>query len=135
MATVIRHRYSARERVALRCILPSLTKQAPKEECDINVIMRRYAQTGVAPGTPAVASYGDFYGPEDYLEAQLTLKASEAQFQGLPATVRERFHNSPMQLLQFVQDRANLAEARKLGLLREEPPAPPAPTPPAPPAA
>lgn len=106
---------------------PSLTKQAFKDECDINSIMRRYLSTGVVPGNVKVGRYGDFTGANDFLEAQMVLRNANEQFMTLPSAVRARFNNSPFEMLEFVGDRANIDEARKLGLLKaEEPKAPPA---------
>jgi len=110
------------------------THQEFKDECDINVLMRRYEATGVMPQpwkSPPVAQYGDFSEAPDYFEAQRILATARDQFSGLPSRVRARFNNDPAQLLAFVHDDANLEEARKLGLLRDQaPPAGPPPTPP-----
>lgn len=96
-------------------------KQAPAQECDINFIMRRYAKSGQLPAV-RVGSYGDFTGPAELLDARAVVERAEAQFRQLPAEVRDRFKNSPAALLAFVQDKKNFEEARKLGLLQEEPP-------------
>lgn len=99
---------------------PGRTKQAAKDECDINALMKRYQKTGQLPAGMGTGRYGDFYGVDDYLQAQIVVKTAEIQFNSLPAVVRERFANDPAQLLTFVADPANLDEARKLGLLKEE---------------
>ncbi|AXH72218.1 MAG: internal scaffolding protein [Microviridae sp.] len=102
------------------------TKQAFKEECDINNIMRKYLEGAPIPANVSVGRYGDFSSGADYLEAQSILLTAREQFAALPAKVRERFGNNPAQLLEFVADPKNLDEARKLGLLKlEEPKAPP----------
>lgn len=112
---------------------PSLARQEFKEECDINNLMARYAATGYLPQpfkSPPVARYEDFASAPDFLEAQLLVLEARDQFMGLPVRVRDRFQNDPMRFLEFVHDEKNRDEARKLGLLKEEPPAPPAPPPP-----
>lgn len=103
----------------------SRTKQSFAAECDINTIMRRYVSTGVVPGNARVGRYGDFSNVGDYLEAQSVILEANQQFKALPANVRERFKNNPALMLEFVADKANVEEARKLGLLKEETPAPP----------
>lgn len=99
---------------------PSKTKQSFLKECDINVMMRRYLKTGTLPQGISVGRYADFSAADDYFSAQLTLKKAQVQFEALPSTVRNRFHNDPAQLLRFVNDPANLEEAHDLGLLNEE---------------
>lgn len=96
-----------------------LTKQEFREECDLNTIMRQYTQTGILPEA-RVASYGDFSDALDFREAQEILVRSREQFEALPAEVRYRFRNDPAEFLEFVQDRNNFSEARKLGLLSAE---------------
>lgn len=98
----------------------SRVKQAAAEECDINQMMKRYQKTGQLPAGIGVGRYGDFYGVDDYLQAQIVVKTAELQFNWLPSSVREKFSNDPSKLLQFVADEKNLEEARKLGLLKEE---------------
>lgn len=97
-------------------------KQAPAQECDINAIMKRYQRTGQLPVAVRVASYGDFSGPSELLDARAVVARAEAQFDALPSAVRARFKNDPAAFLAFVADKANHAEAKKLGLLEEEPP-------------
>lgn len=99
---------------------PSRTKQASADECDINQMMARYQKTGHLPLGMGVGRYGDFDTVDDFLSAQLIVKTAELQFNSLPAEVRGRFNNQPQALLAFIQDPANLEEARKLGLLKEE---------------
>lgn len=124
-------RYDAhkRGRFSTLCNDTSLTKQSFKEECDINRIMARYLATGVPPPAGVkTALYGDFTLASDYFEAKMMVVRANQQFASLPAKVRDRFSNDPSQLLEFVSNRDNLAEARALGLLKDEAePTPPAP--------
>lgn len=96
------------------------TQQDAIDECDINVIMKKYIKTGVLPPGTRVGRYGDFSTAEDYLDAQNTLIHARQQFDSLPSAVREKFSNSPVAMLAFLNDRANLAEAKTLGLLKDE---------------
>lgn len=120
-------RYSVVERKHEGLVCDSqygMTKQSFAAECDINTIMKRYMQTGVAPGTKGVGRYGDFSQVGDYLEAQDIVKNANEQFKALPAVARERFKHDPAKLLQFVMDPKNREEAQKLGLLKDEVKAP-----------
>ncbi|AXH77992.1 MAG: internal scaffolding protein [Microviridae sp.] len=98
----------------------SRTKQEFKDECDINMIMRRYQRSGIFPVGVGVGTYGDFSEVGDYLQAQETVSRAKAQFAGLPSTVRDRFRNDPRVFLDFVQNPGNRDECRRLGLLKEE---------------
>lgn len=111
-----------------------LTIQSAKDDADINVLVRRFGLGEQMPPEPL--------GPEYYSDTtdlpdlrsvlEFGRQAVEA-FQALPARVRSRFQNNPAELWDFVQDPANEAEARSLGLLNPKPPAPepgaPAPDP------
>lgn len=112
--------YKPRKRVQVECSQGGRTKQSFGPECDINVLMRRYLQGGELPVGVGVATYGDFSGPADLMDAYELVKRAELQFASLPSDVRERFKNRPANFLAFVQDKNNQAEAKKLGLLEEE---------------
>lgn len=107
--------------VGFDCVSPSRTQQQFKEECDVNNILRNYVNTGVLTYMSAVApEFGDFSQmPEDYGEALALIAKSEEQFGMLPADVRERFDNKPVNLVNFLQDEKNREEAIKLGLLNK----------------
>lgn len=102
------------------------TKQSFKDECDINVILRRYAATGQLDHlnlrTPL---YGEIQ-PVDFQQAMGLVVEARAMFQALPAEVRDRFQNDPAKLLAFVSDEKNRPEAERLGLVvkKSTPPAP-----------
>lgn len=107
-----------------------LTQQQYRDECDINIIMKQYTQDGLLPpGTQATALYGDFSDVNDFLDAQLIVKEAQEQFAMLSARVRDRFHNDPVEFLDFVHNKDNLPEAKDLGLLQAEPEPPPNPPP------
>ncbi len=100
---------------------PSLTQQHFKDECDINNIMRRFKQTGIAPQLDTTQFfYGDF-DEFDFHAAQNTLIEAEDRFMMLPAETRKRFGNDPGALLSFVHDEKNYNEAVSLGLIPPKP--------------
>lgn len=111
----------------------SETSQEFKDECDINIIMRRYAATGALPALNMQARYGDFSEVPDYQDALQTVLQAQEDFAQLPAALRDRFNHDPGRLLAFLQDANNRDEAIKLGLITS-PPVPttasPAATPP-----
>lgn len=101
-------------------ITEDATHQEFKDECDINRIMKKY--NGVVPGAVAPPSFVDVSNVGDFLAVNIKMKEVEEDFMSLPATVRERFKNSPIALLEFVSDKANRDEAIKLGLVNAPPP-------------
>jgi phage internal scaffolding protein len=107
--------------------------QSFKEECDINVIMER-ASRGAEIIDPMlvgnkVGEYMDIStAPQDYMEAHNIMVDATNRFDELPARLRSRFSNDPLELLLFLQDEKNRAEGIELGLINKpvEPPAAPA---------
>lgn len=106
------------------CVGASRTQQHFKEECDINTIVKRFGISGVVPGAARMPEYGDFTAATDYQTALNSVLEAQAEFMKLPAHVRKAFDNDPQQLLEFVSDDANRAEAEKLGLVPAKPAAP-----------
>jgi len=95
------------------------TKQAMKDECDINVIMAKYLKTGIINH---VASYqGDYgdYDAIDFQEAQEILMAGQQMFGQLPAAVRKEFQNDPAQFMSFCSNPENKIRMIELGLTNE----------------
>lgn len=101
---------------------PSMTKQSFKDECDINVILARYENTGMyydpltTRGSRAPL-FDDFTAVPDYMDAQNFVIEAGEMFDALPSRIRKRFNNSPAQLLEFLADSANVSEAIGLGLI------------------
>lgn len=96
---------------------PDLTVQSFKDDCDINVIVRRFGVTGVLPGAKTPPFYGDFSNVMSYQEAMNALLDADEAFMQLPSATRRRFDNDPGQLIAFLSDEANRDEAVKLGLV------------------
>lgn len=96
---------------------PSLTKQSMKAETDINNILARYAKSGLlthlAGGTP---QWLDVSEVSDYREAIERVRAADTWFSGLPAKMRETFHNDPAAFLDFASDPSNDKMMAELGL-------------------
>jgi len=109
---------------------PGMTLQAPTEEQDINVIMKRF---GIKDGSvlprwqDPQALYGDFTEiPTDPVEAAEYIRRGEVAFATLPATIRTRF-DSGARLFNWLTDPKNEDEAVTLGILerKKTPPVPP----------
>lgn len=96
---------------------PSMTKQSFRDECDINVIMKKWEKTGVIDHVRDIqGQYGDFTDVKDYRSALDAVIQAQEAFDGFPAELRARFSNDPAQFLDFVQDPSNMEEMISLGL-------------------
>lgn len=100
---------------------PSLTKQEFAQECDINVLMKRYQKTGLFPQRPGdVPRYVSNIGAPDFQTALNLVMTAESEFKSLNSELRKRFDNDPYKFYEFVNNPENAEEAIKLGL-REKP--------------
>lgn len=100
----------------------SRAKQSFKDECDVNVVVRRYAQTGmfdhVAKRQP---TYGDVSNAVDLQTALRLVETARESFMELPARVRRAASNDPVELLAMLADPDQVAELVELGLPVEKP--------------
>lgn len=97
--------------------LPTKTQQQFRDEVDINTIVERFGLTGQMPEDFRAPQYGDFSDVVDFHTAQNAVLAAQDAFMQMPAGMRARFNNNPQNLMEFLADRANLDEARALGLV------------------
>lgn len=116
--------YGPSRRVGKVCEGVSLTKQSFKDECDINLKVKRFQRAGMLPPAPE-PRYADVSGL-DFQAAQFAVTSVVSFFKSLPAELRKRFDNDPSKMAAFAADPANAAEAAELGLVAkpEEVPSP-----------
>lgn len=101
----------------------SMTKQAHKDEADINNILRKHEKGLVVDHLNLhQGQYGDFIDAPDYHTALNRINDANTAFMSVPAEIRARFSNDAAQFLNFVQDPENLAEMREMGLAHPERP-------------
>lgn len=104
---------------------PSMTKQAHKDECDINRIVKAFSVNGVFDHINEFAQRGQYVDLPDQLDYQQSLNMvmeADKAFSSLPAAVRERFGNDPAMFLAAMQDPEFVqGEAVKLGLATPAP--------------
>lgn len=130
-----RHAYGPRLVVGLTFAEQGKTKQSFRDECDINVIMRRFEQTGELPLNQRPMLFGDC--PDlDFQGAMQVVTGARERFMALPSDIRDRFANDPQRLISFISDPGNREEAERLGLVQKRQdrapgaPATPVPAPP-----
>lgn len=99
-----------------------LTSQAPREEVDINSIVKRM-ESGKMVDSRILREgvYEDVSGIGDLADCIMKVQQAKEDFMELPANVRERFRNDPVELVKFLEDEGNRAEAVKLGLIVDKP--------------
>lgn len=103
----------------------SQTVQSFKDDCDVNLIMKRFERTGMLDHLNQYQGrYGDFLDlPQTYHEAVNQVMAAEEMFMTIPAKVRAMFNNDAGEFLAFVDDPANAEKMVELGLARPREPA------------
>lgn len=121
----------ASQAAGLACLDESRTQQHQGDETDINLIVKRYTQTGVLPQTTLEPLYGDFE-TLDFHTAQNRIRAAQEAFMAIPAEIRARFENDPGKFIEFASNPENADELVKLKLRNPPPRAEPAPPPPEP---
>lgn len=101
---------------------PSLTKQSFTKECDINIIVKRFAKSGnIAHVNRRQPVYEDFSNAGSYMDALNAVNQAEERFMGLPAKLRARVNNDPTQLIDFVENEENWPELEEEGWFGPEP--------------
>lgn len=109
--------YSRQKSEGIKFTEPSKTIQSAKDECDINVILKKYAKTGVLPDMiKSNPQYGNFAELIDYQNSMEIVLKAQQQFQALSAQIRQRFNNDPATFLEFATNPSNATEMIKLGL-------------------
>lgn len=99
-----------------------MTIQSEKDNCDINVIMNRYATCGTplpyrADGVEPV--YADVSELGDYMENFQRCKQAEEMFNALPSALRKELDNNPANLIPFIRDEKNKERCYEYGLLNK----------------
>lgn len=109
----------ARRRPVLDCSADKVrVKQAMKDECDINNIIRRYRETGQVSHvarTPGV--FADVSGVQSLRDSLHQVEIAQRYFEGLAARTRERFDNDAVKFLEFMET-ASQEDLKKAGLLK-----------------
>lgn len=96
------------------------TDQSAAADADINTIMARYQSTGELPVLNAAgANFLDCSDMDFTYHMQKVIEAKE-MFAQLPSKIRDRFHNSPSDFLEFATDENNRVALATLGLLTPE---------------
>lgn len=101
----------------LYCTDPSRAVQDHKDECDINTIVRRFGLTGQLPTGVRAPAYGDFTSVDSYHSAVTAIASAREAFDAMPSGLRDRFHNDPMEFVEYCLKDENRPELEKYGLV------------------
>jgi len=95
----------------------SKTKQSFRDDCDINLIVKRHASTGIWENiNPRVPTYGDNTLAVELQEAIHLVQAADDEFMALPPELRKAVNNDPVQLLQALAEQNATRELQEQGL-------------------
>lgn len=120
MDAKFRTAYGPKQRVSISFPATGRTKQAFKEECDINNIMKKFQKTGVLDFVEKRSpQYGDVTGM-DFQGAMDTVIKANQMFEDLPSSVRKRFNNDPAEMVDAFQDPSRRSELVELGLVKAD---------------
>lgn len=109
---MIRSRFTPVKVQGLECDpVEGMTQQHFKDECDINYLLKHYNDI---PAPPPV--YADCSQYNDLQTAIDVVNSAAEDFQNVPADIRARFANNPVEFFNFCNNPANLEELRNLGL-------------------
>lgn len=94
-----------------------MTKQAFRDDVDINLIVKRYGQNGMFDHLERrEATYGDFSRSTNLHEAMNLVKAAEAEFEELPAEVRTLANNDPVQYYAMLAEEKETQALKRAGM-------------------
>lgn len=99
----------------------TMTQQQFAEECDINTIVKRFGLTGQLPNGINMPQSGDFTEVTDFHTAMNLVREAEQAFLQIPGDVRARFNHDPAEVMKFLDDDKNRAEAIALGFIPKPP--------------
>lgn len=94
----------------------NMTDQSFKDDCDVNLILKRFMKTGQQL-PPVTGRYADVSEVPNLDVALTQLNQAQSLFDNLSSDIRKRFGNSPVELVNFLKNPENYDEGVKLGLL------------------
>lgn len=110
--------YGPKIKQTLTCPEPTLTKQAPRDEVDINNIVAKFTKTGLITHRNAhQGEYGE-YAVLDYQEALNLVIDAREMFESVPSDIRKQFGNDPGQFINWVENPANRDTMYDMGLAK-----------------
>ena len=123
---VIERVHARRKRVYTINNEPSMTDQSQADDCDVNLVMNRVLKTR---DESILKRKQGFYAEVSEFRDLGThlMQVQEAQeaFMALPAELRRKFNNNPVEMIEFLDDPSKIEESITLGLRVKTEEAPP----------
>lgn len=94
---------------------PTKTKQALKDDADVNKLIKKYNQVDLAKQAHDLeAIYGQI-DSMDLQDAMNKVNAAEEAFMNVPSEIRGQFNNDPGAWIDFATNEENLEQMRQWG--------------------
>lgn len=94
----------------------SRTKQAHKDECDINWIVKKFHNTGTLEHARKYEAQYGFATSEDFHTSMNIITRANEMFEELPSHIRTEFRNDPAEFLDYVHNPDNIQDMIQMGL-------------------
>jgi len=96
----------------------SMTQQQFKDDCDVNIILKRIMRnpSEMLRYQNNQGIFADVSEAPSYQEAMQTVINANNSFMELPAEMRLKFDNNPQKLLDYLADDKNKEESYQLGI-------------------
>lgn len=91
-----------------------------KDECDINVLLKKFGIGYEMPASIRIPQSGDFTGISDFHSAMNAVNQARETFEELPAHIRAEFKNDPGEFTEFAMDEKNREKLKEWGMLSPE---------------
>lgn len=99
---------------------PSRTKQAFKDECDINAILRRAKATGVVDHVSQLQPvYADVSTFSDLADCYAKVEMAENSFMALPSELRAELGHDARNLVPYINNPANREKCISYGIFKK----------------
>lgn len=97
------------------------TRQEFADECDINVLMKRYEKTGILPWDDKAPApqFLDVTDVPSFQDALHIVMEAETAFMSLPAVVRKEFDNDPVKFVEYASEKSEDGSSKNIERLRE----------------
>lgn len=95
-----------------------VTEQAHKNACDVNLILKRYKQTGQLPPTKQ-GQYVDVSRIGDFQHSMNIVAQGKNAFEKLPAEVRKKFKNDPVAYVEAMHKESYAIGQEKIRKMEE----------------
>lgn len=95
---------------------PGKTEKSHMKKCDINTIVNQFTKTGLVNHVRTTEPVYEISDPFDLREALDIVHSAEQMFRDLPAKLRKKYNNDPVELAAAVQTQEGIDELAEHGV-------------------